>query len=163
MRHRSLCLLFATLMAVAGCSNSGGGFDPSDRTGLSGDRSSLEGEVDAASGVRPDVYAALRAMYPSDTEFQAVLLVARQKQRVLRIQAEGLPVGAEHMNNMKNAMGCVIATFGGDVARAMSAFREINALTFDTPERLKAYAAYGSKMSGIVYGDDVTQPCGAVR
>lgn len=166
----SRSVLFLAIALVAACSNSGGGSNPEPGHILKHDsgspvaNGSLQGDVLSEYGVRRDVYEYLQREFRDAGRFQAAVLVAKHAQSVLATQDQNLPVNPEYLNKVKNAMKCLIVAFNGEFVKAYDATREIDARTYNTPARLRAFVVHGSKLSDVVdEAVHVSDPCEAAK
>ena len=165
---RNLIILFAAAASLTAC---GGGSSSPDAQPPSGntnpiaaleaagklpklDRSSdLKGPDANANGVRDDIEAILNKQYTAAAQNAAAMQVARSLQAVFDLP-QGDRVAAKRVILLgSRAIMCVSAKFdrSAHATNPSVVTKQIEAMTFNTKARMKAYMNYMSALDGSVW------------
>lgn len=133
------------VLFIIGCSG-GGSTSASERQ--QNDKTLL-GVVTNPHGIRDDVAETLQKKFGSDPEkLEASILYARALQGMLVSVQSNRTIDQSYMDQRGVAMDCFAMRMGAKDFVAES--REIEAMTYNTPERFKALNEFGKRANGLI-------------
>lgn len=121
----------------------------------------LEGVDSNNNGVRDDVEAYIHNNYPSENQRSAAMQLARGLQESLLVDVEDINMVRQVSRKVNYAISCVYTQFDTDkgaVAPAKVAY-DLEAITTNTKERLKAYLAYNRSLDGTASAQPKGDSC----
>lgn len=104
------------------------------------------------NGVRDDIEEYIDKNYPSVKEHAAAMQFAKAMQETLLVETSNLVSVKQTSQKISKAIHCISSTFdgGSDSTRSAQATLQIEAITTNTKERLKAYLRFNKALDGTV-------------
>jgi hypothetical protein len=113
------------------------------------ERESTLGGIDAnANGVRDDIEAHIERKYTEPAQRAAAMQTARAFQQMLLVDKSDAGAMEQSVVSTARAVDCLFDTFAGTEGSELS--RQLEAMTTNTKDRLRAYLQFNKAASGSV-------------
>ena len=174
MKKELLCLPLALVLSACSKSDSSQTSSPTENTPSvqsledSGevpklDRSQdLEGPDADDNGIRDDIDNHIEIHFSDNAEVTAVAQAARANQAVLSVDLSDQTAIRQVNQRMSRATACIYSVFGAETASELPAIvsRDLEAITFNTAERLNRYKEFNSELDGSSWSLPERKTCG---
>ena len=174
MKKELLCLPLALVLSACSKSDSSQTSAPTENTPSvqsledSGevpklDRSQdLEGPDTDDNGIRDDIDNHIESHFSDKNEVAAVAQAARANQAVLSVDLSDQTAIRQVNQQMSRATACIYSVFGAETASEQPATvsRDLEAITFNTAERLKRYMEFNKTLDGSSWSLPEGNTCG---